>query len=283
VLAQRLLEVMEVAERTAMQATVAQLNAAITTRLAYEVMRGEVGNVQAWTRRNPFELARVSLEETLAALAKGANLRISEPGLIRRVSNAAGEGPAPKKPAAKSKPAPADDAPPVSTATASFELKRASVREILAVMTDVDPALASLGPPGSLGRASLWVRDTPLATLRPAILESAGLTERLEEDRRILWRPGGAGETPLPVAAESTPPRLVLRAPDLSLLEFEPAGIATGGAGFFVFAYAPGGTLLTYRAGERLANAVVKGVESTDVLLDTDDGDLRIEIPPLPK
>lgn len=58
VLAQQLLDAMEVAERTAMQATVAQLNAAISARLAYEVMRGEVGDVQAWTRRNPFELAR---------------------------------------------------------------------------------------------------------------------------------------------------------------------------------------------------------------------------------
>jgi hypothetical protein len=59
-LAGRLLDAMEVAERTTMQATVARLNAAITTRLAYEVMRGEVGNVQAWTRRNPFDLARMS-------------------------------------------------------------------------------------------------------------------------------------------------------------------------------------------------------------------------------
>jgi hypothetical protein len=60
-LAGLLLDAIETAERTAMQATVARLNAAITTRLAYEVMRGEVGNVQAWTRRNPFELARMSL------------------------------------------------------------------------------------------------------------------------------------------------------------------------------------------------------------------------------
>ena len=59
-LAERLLDAMEIAERTTMQATVARLNAAITTRLAYEVMRGEVGDVQAWTRRNPFDLAHVS-------------------------------------------------------------------------------------------------------------------------------------------------------------------------------------------------------------------------------
>lgn len=230
------------------------------------------------------EFARVSLEEALAGLAKSANLRISEAGLIRRVSKANGENPPAKKSAPKgSRPAPVDQAPPLSTAIASFELKRASVRDILAVMTDVDPGLASLGPPGFLGRASVWVRDMPLAALRAAVLECAGLTERLEEDRRTLTRPGGSGETPLPVAAEGVAPRLVLRAPDLSLLEFEPAGIATSGAGYSVFAYSPNGALLTYRAGERLANAVVKAVESTDVLLETDDGDLRISIPPLPK
>lgn len=74
-LAEQLLDAMEVAERTAMQATVAQLNSAISARLAYEVMRGEVGDVQAWTRRNPFELARArqgNFVGEVAALAPGS-------------------------------------------------------------------------------------------------------------------------------------------------------------------------------------------------------------------
>ncbi len=60
VFASRVLDYMEIAERSAMQATISNLIAAINTRLAYDVMRGEVGNVSAWARRNPFELAKVS-------------------------------------------------------------------------------------------------------------------------------------------------------------------------------------------------------------------------------
>jgi len=60
VVAERLLDYMEVAERSSVQATVANLTAAINTRLAYEVMRGEIDNVSGWARRNPFDLARAS-------------------------------------------------------------------------------------------------------------------------------------------------------------------------------------------------------------------------------
>ena len=60
VFASQLLDYMEIAERSAMQATLGNLVAAINTRLAYEVMRGEIGNVSGWPRRSPFELARAS-------------------------------------------------------------------------------------------------------------------------------------------------------------------------------------------------------------------------------
>jgi hypothetical protein len=60
VFASELLDYMEIAERSAMQATLANLVAAINTRRAYEVMRGETGNVSDWPRRNPFELAKAS-------------------------------------------------------------------------------------------------------------------------------------------------------------------------------------------------------------------------------
>ncbi len=79
VFASQLLDYMEIAERSAMQATVSNLNAAINTRLAYDVMRGKVDNVSAWARRNPFELAKVSTSNftgeveasTLGALERG--------------------------------------------------------------------------------------------------------------------------------------------------------------------------------------------------------------------
>ena len=57
----------------------------------------------------------------------------------------------------------------------SFALKRADLRDMLAVMTDMDASLAALGPPGSLGRASVWARDVPLLALRSSLLELAGL------------------------------------------------------------------------------------------------------------
>jgi hypothetical protein len=60
VLAYWLLEVMELAERSAMEATVYQVNAAVSTRLAFEVMRGGATNLQGWARRNPFKLANMS-------------------------------------------------------------------------------------------------------------------------------------------------------------------------------------------------------------------------------
>ena len=69
---------------------------------------------------------------------------------------------------------------------ASFALKRAEVRDLLAGMADVDPALAALGPPGFLGRVSVWTKDAPLFAVRAAVLDAASLTERTEEDRRVL-------------------------------------------------------------------------------------------------
>jgi hypothetical protein len=48
------------------------------------------------------------------------------------------------------------------------------------------------------------------------------------------------------------------------------------------FAYAPTGQLYAYRAGDRLADGVVRAVESTDVLLETEEGPLRIPLPALP-
>lgn len=78
VFCRQMLYYMEVAERIAMEATVNQLISAINTRLAYEVMRGEVGNVPAWVRRNPFELARAS-----PANFRG-ELGASPPGALER-------------------------------------------------------------------------------------------------------------------------------------------------------------------------------------------------------
>jgi hypothetical protein len=218
--------------------------------------------------RATVELSGVTLEEALSALKK-AGLDISDPGPVRRVSSSRGE---------------AVVVPPMGgTPTATFSLKRADARAILAVMTDMDPGLAVLGPQGSLGRFSLWAKDKPLPDLRAALLSAVELTEKLEEGRRVLRRKTGADDPVAPVAASQDRRRLVLRPQDLTVLEFEVAGVATAGDGYVAFAYLPTGMLQAYKPGDRLADAVVTSVDSTDVVAETDDGPLRLLVPPPPR
>ena len=217
--------------------------------------------------RASVEVSRATLDETLAAIRKGAGIEIAASGIVRRVGGARG---------AAARPA-AEGGPP-----ASFALKRAEVRDVLAAMADVDPQLAALGPPGFLGRASVWTRDAPLGAVRAALLDSAGLGERIEEERRVLVGRSGTLEAPVPVARASREPRLALRREELTVLEFQLAGVASVGDSFVAFAYSPTGQLYTYRAGDRLVDAQIRTVESTDVLLETDEGPLRLPLPPLP-
>ena len=218
--------------------------------------------------RVSLDFGNVTLDEALQAVEK-AGLRVSAPGPIRRVSlpreapphTLKGNGGAP---------------------TASFTLKRTEAREILAVMTDIDPSLASLGPPGSLGRLSVYARDVPLVDLHDAILDAVGLKERIEEGRRILDPPGGSDQAVTPVARVPRERRLALRPQDLSVLEFELSGLASAGTGWSALAYSPTGTLNAYRPGDRLSDGTVQSVESTDVALATDEGPLRVPLTPAP-
>lgn len=220
------------------------------------------------TGRVSMELSRVTLEETLAALEK-QGFKVSPPGPVRRVSLA--RGPAPRSlPGTGGQPA------------ASFLLKRADVRDVLAVMTEADPSLAALGPQGFLGRISLWATDVALADLRAAVLDATGLIEWTEEGRRILGRNPRSDEPVFPVAGAPPPDqRLILRARDLAVLEFELAGVAAIEDRWMAFAYSPTGALNVYRPGDRLADASFKSVESTDVVLETDEGTLQLAVPPV--
>jgi hypothetical protein len=60
----------------------------------------------------------------------------------------------------------------------------------------------------------------------------------------------------------------------------ELAGLASGGNGWIGFAYAPTGVLFSYRPGSPIFDGTVRGVESTDVTLDTTEGALRVALPP---
>lgn len=215
------------------------------------------------------EMTRATLDETLAAIRKASDVTISDGGPVRVVSRGRPSGGGP------------GEGGPTGGPPSSFSLKRAEVRDLLAGMAEVDASLGALGPPGFLGRVSVWTRDAPLLVVRSAVLETAGLTERIEQDRRVVERRSGAGDAPSPVARGGGEPRLVLRPRDLTVREFQLAGVASAGESFVAFAYAPTGQLYAYRAGDRLADGVVRAVESTDVLLDTEEGPLRIPLPPL--
>ncbi len=219
------------------------------------------------TGRVSVEVTRATLDETLAAIRKASGIEVPVSGLVRRVGAA-------RAAAAK---ASADGGPP-----ASFSLKRALVRDLLAAMTDVDASLAALGPPGFLGRASVFTKHAPLAAVRAAVLESAALSERIEEERRVIESRSGTADAPVPVARAGPEPRLALRREELTVLELQLAGVASAGHEFVAFAYSPTGQLYAYRAGDRLVDAQVRAVESTDMLLETDEGPLRIPLPPLP-
>lgn len=224
------------------------------------------------------ELHSATLEDAFQALRR-SGLRIHDTGRLVRVSLAS--APPPRPPLV----GPPDPSwlEPASDKRAGFELKREGLREVLAVMTEIEPAFAALGPQGPLGRASLWIADAALADVRAVLLDAAGLQERLEEGRPVIRRPGALEDPVFPVAAEAPDRKLALRPQDVDLLDFDFAGVATGGAGYVAFAYAPTGRLHQYKPGEKLADAVVRAVNATDVELETDEGRLRLVLPPLAK
>jgi hypothetical protein len=213
--------------------------------------------------RVDLEMTRVTLEEALELVSEETGVKIGDGGPVRRVSRTIPE-----------------PAPPASggggDATVSFALKRAEVRELLALMTEIDPQLASLGPPGPLGRLSVWASGVALGELRRQVLAAVDLTERIEEERRILARATGSGGEPVPIAGGPVERRLTLAPEEIAILEFELAGVASGGAGWLAFTYSPSGQLQSYRVGDPLADAVVRAIQSTDVLLETSEGPLRV-------
>jgi len=210
------------------------------------------------------DVTRATLDETLGFIEKQARAEVVDWGPLKRVSRTRTDPPPPL---------------PSGGDPVSFALKRAEVRELLAVMSDIDPELAVLGPPGYLGRVSLWASNVPLLPLRAGLLAASNLVERVEGDERILERPTGAGELPVAIARVAPEKRLTLRPDEVAMLEFELAGVASWGGRWLAFAYSPTGRLNSYAVGDRLADAVVQSIESTDVTLETSEGLLRLALP----
>ncbi len=209
----------------------------------------------------------LDLEGTLAALQR-AGARVSGPGPVRRVVP---EGATPTAPPAKGGGDP----------RMSIGLKRAGVRDLLAVMGEAHPPLVSFAPPGPLGRVSLWAKDAAVIDLRAAVLHGAGLAERVEGERRLVLRSaeGAAPPDVAPVTAIVAERRLAVRPQELAAEEFQLAGLAQADGRWVAFVYSPTGDLYAYRAGDRLADAAVNAIESTDVLLQTEEGPLRVPLP----
>ena len=220
--------------------------------------------------RVSLDFAQVTLEEALSPL-RGAGFVIAAAGPAWRVSKVDQRPPAQGSSAGK------------EPLRASFSLKRAPVREILAVMTEADPSLGAIGPEGFLGRVSLWASQAPIGLLRSLVLEAADLAERLEDGRRILDRVPRTDETLLPVGGTPRDRRLETGPQDLAALEFDLAGLAANGSSWMALAYSPKGVLHTFRQGDRLADGSVRMVSAGDVVLDTDSGPLRIPLRPLPR
>jgi Tfp pilus assembly protein PilP len=88
---------------------------------------------------------------------------------------------------------------------------------------------------------------------------------------------GSAEATPAP--SPNGPRRLDLRPEEMAVEEFELAGLVASGGRWTALVHSPAGVLYVYRAGDRLANGIVSAVESTDVLLQTEEGPLRVPLP----
>ena len=199
------------------------------------------------------DLSQVGLEDVLAQLAR-AGLAVSPPGPLRRVSRGA---------TAAAVPTTSGEATPVT-----FALKRAPLADLVAVMADADPGLGPLPVPAA-GRLTLWAREARLSDVRAAVAQ-------------ILSGGSAAGGDADPPRGPADPPperRLVVRADELSMGEFQLAGVASAGEGWTAFAYAPTGVLNAYRRGDHLADGAVADVQSTDVLLANDEGPVRLLLP----
>jgi hypothetical protein len=107
-----------------------------------------------------------------------------------------------------------------------------------------------------------------VADVRAAVLQMA----------RLAGAPSGDGDPP-PAPPPSTERRLLVRADELSMSEFQLAGLASAGQGWTAFAYAPTGVLNAYKRGDRLADGTTTEVQSTDVMITTEEGPLRIALP----
>jgi hypothetical protein len=162
----------------------------------------------------------------------------------------------------------------------SLTLKRAPVRDVLGIVAQAEPSLGASATPGTLGYVSVWARAVDVRALRARVLQSAGLVETVaEEGRRTVVRTTAPNEPAMPILPAASPRRLLLHAGDLSPDDFELAAVAGDSGSWRAFAYSPAGSLHRYIAGDRLTDTVVRSIEPTAAILETDDGPIWSRLP----
>ena len=201
--------------------------------------------------RVSLDVSQAALDDVIAVLSK--SVAVSPPGPLRRVSRAG---------ARPVLPAPTSEGVPVT-----FALKRAPVADLLAAIVEADPSLPP-PPRAAGGRLSVWATEAHLADIRAAVLQAS----------RPDGSPSGDGDARVAPVAPSEK-RLLVRADELSVSEFQLAGVASTGEAWTAFAYAPTGALNAYRRGDRLADGTATEVQSTEVVITTEEGPLRVLLP----
>ena len=100
----------------------------------------------------------------------------------------------------------------------------------------------------------------------------------------MLERKTGASDAPVPIARSGPEPRLVLRREDAhASQELELAGVGSAGEGFVAFAYSPTGQLHAYAPGDRLVDGDRALGGREQVVVETEEGPLRVPLAPLPR
>ena len=200
--------------------------------------------------RVSIEASEVTLDDVLGLLAK-SGVALSPSGPLRRVSRTA---------ARAVLPAPTGEGTPMT-----FAVKRAPATDVLAVIAEADPSTPPPSRPAG-ARVSLWASEIPLADVRAAVLHAT----------RTDGAPSGDGDPPLGGSAPTPDRRLLVRADELSVSEFQLSGLVSGREGWVAFAYAPTGVLNAYRRNDRLADGSLAEIQSTDVMITTEEGPVRI-------
>jgi hypothetical protein len=197
------------------------------------------------------DLTAVSLDDVLSELGRHG-VHVSTSGRIRHVST----GPVRPLPDAPSK-----------EQVVNFTLRRARLDSLLELLHDLS-GLDVVDASGGVSRVSVFAREEPWDRLYESIVAGLGLRMRVEGRTVTVERTGGVTAAGRPVPSSEDPP---FRGPTLAVIaidQLEVSAISEKDGRRTAWMLTPRGTLLTFRAGDRLFDGVVTAVETDRVLLE---------------